>query len=311
MSQVNKWHKSGLLYAPGAGARHPKLVTHAANPLPVHLEADIYRVFYSGRDSENRSSVGSVDIDIVAKRVIAEEFSPGFIHGEPDTFYSHGVSIGNCYFAGGVQYMLFMGWQRPANAHWRGDIGRLIVDADHRLSLDGQGIFMGVDSTDPLSLSYPWVMTDCDGEYPYRMWYGSTMTWDAGNDEMVHVINSAVSLDGHAWERRGLALPFTLGQAQAFSRPSVVRNADGSYEMWFSYRSGTGMKYRIGYARSSNGDDWQLDLNNSGLDVSQSGWDSEMIEYPYVFDHKGTRYMLYNGNGYGASGFGLATLERN
>jgi len=34
------------------------------------------------------------------------------------------------------------------------------------------------------------------------------------------------------------------------------------------------------------------------------------ICYPYVFDHAGSRYMLYNGNGYGRTGFGIAILER-
>ena len=48
-------------------------------------------------------------------------------------------------------------------------------------------------------------------------------------------------------------------------------------------------------------------LNN----LSKTGWDSEMICYPYVFDRKGERYMLYNGNGYGKTGFGLAVLEGN
>ena len=30
--------------------------------------------------------------------------------------------------------------------------------------------------------------------------------------------------------------------------------------MWFSYRSGSGEKYRIGYATSENGSSWTLDL---------------------------------------------------
>jgi hypothetical protein len=33
------------------------------------------------------------------------------------------------------------------------------------------------------------------------------------------------------------------------------------------------------------------------------------MEYAAVFDCGGRRYMLYNGNGYGRSGFGLALLE--
>jgi len=34
-----------------------------------------------------------------------------------------------------------------------------------------------------------------------------------------------------------------------------------------------------------------------------------MIEYPYVFYHKEKRYMLYNGNGFGKTGFGLAVFS--
>jgi len=49
--------------------------------------------------------------------------------------------------------------------------------------------------------------------------------------------------------------------------------------------------------------------NNVGIEVSESGWDSEMIQYPYVFNHKGNKYMFYNGNGYGANGAGLAVLS--
>jgi len=42
------------------------------------------------------------------------------------------------------------------------------------------------------------------------------------------------------------------------------------------------------------------------LSVSESGWDSQMVEYPFVFDHAGARYMLYSGNTFGQTGFGLA-----
>ena len=141
------------------------------------------------------------------------------------------------------------------------------------------------------------------------MWYGSTVTWDAGNGEMLHVINHATSNDGDQWRRHGLSVPYQLGVAQAFSRPTVVKDTDG-FHMWFSYRRGTGQKYRIGYAFSTTGSKWELKLDETGIDVSAEGWDSEMIEYPFVLDHQGQRYMLYNGNGNGKTGFGLAVLER-
>jgi hypothetical protein len=302
-----KWKKLGLLYCPSGSNRHPKLLSHAANPLPVLIGGDVYRIFFSGRDANNRSSVGAIDIDIVTREIIQKYDKPFFECGPEGSFYADGVSIGNCYEVDGKQYMLFMGWQAPQDGHWRGDVGRLVVNKDLTLRLENDSPFMASDVNDPISLSYPWV---CEKENKvFIMWYGSTRSWDAGNGEMLHVINFATSTDGHNWDRKGLSVPYELGVAQAFSRPTVVRDSQGGYEMWFSYRSGTGDAYRIGHAVSKDGKEWKLALNEAGIDVSSDGWDSDMIEYPFVFDHKGQRYMLYNGNGNGKSGFGLAVSE--
>lgn len=302
----NKWQKLGLLYCPPTTGQHPKLISHAANPLPVLIEGNVYRIFFSGRDIDNRSSVGAVDIDIVSRKIIQEYNHPFFEHGPENSFYADGVSIANCYEVDGVRYMLFMGWQNPDGGHWRGDIGRLVVKPDLTLELENNVPFMPSDEMDPISLSYPWVRENEGGGF--SMWYGSTKTWDAGNGEMLHVINHATSNDGAHWMRDGLSVPYQLGVAQAFSRPTVLKDAAG-FHMWFSYRCGTGQKYRIGYAVSATGSKWELRLDEVGIDVSAEGWDSEMIEYPFVFDHKGQRYMLYNGNGNGKTGFGLAILH--
>jgi hypothetical protein len=298
------WRKLGRLFCPDGDRRHPKLLTHAANPLPVHVEGDVYRVFFSGRDSANRSSVGAVDIDLVQRRVVHEHPEPVFEHGPEGSFFADGVSIGNCYETPEGRYMLFMGWRNPADAHWRGEIGRLRLDRALGLSLDGKGPFMALDAGDAVSLSYPWVTREGSGR-GYAMWYGSTLTWDGGNAEMVHVIKRASSDDGKHWQKEGLAVPYGIGTAQAFSRPTVFADAAG-HHMWFSYRSGSGQTYRIGYAISPDGREWTLKLGDAGIDVSDEGWDSEMIEYPFVLEHAGACYMLYNGNGYGMTGFGLA-----
>jgi hypothetical protein len=302
---VMKWKKLGRLYS--AEPIHPKLMSHAANPLPILLEDDIYRIFFSGRDIENRSSVGFVDIDIVNGKIIQIPDRPVFEHGPAGSFYSHGVSIGNSYEASGGKYILFMGWHFPAERHWRGEIGRLRLNSNHSLTLDEESPMMPVNDQDPLSLSYPCVIRDADGLY--RMWYGSTNTWDAGNGEMLHTLCRATSVDGKAWHRQGLAVPYELGPAQAFSHPTVIGNLREGYRMWFSYRGNSGPKYRIGYATSTDGSIWVLQFDKAGIDVSKSGWDSEMIAYPSVFKHKDQIFMLYNGNSYGKTGFGLAVLE--
>src|SRR6185369_8823975 len=64
-----RWRKLGNIYQPAH--RHPKLLTHAANPLAVRLSGDVYRIYYSARDRDNRSSVGCVDMDIRARQVVA------------------------------------------------------------------------------------------------------------------------------------------------------------------------------------------------------------------------------------------------
>jgi len=45
------------------------------------------------------------------------------------------------------------------------------------------------------------------------------------------------------------------------------------------------------------------------IDESARGWDCEMIEYPCLFEHRGRSYLLYCGNVYGRSGFGIAVGE--
>jgi hypothetical protein len=300
------WQKLGLLYSPPPLGRHAKLATHAANPLPIHLEGDVYRIFYSGRDAQNRSSIGAVDIDIIRHQIIHDYDMPVFLHGPPGSFYADGVSLGNSYAIGSRRFILFMGWQSPAGKHWRGDIGALELLPDLSLKLASEHPLLGADAMDPISLSYPWV-SECV-ECGYAMWYGSTLTWEAGNGEMLHVLHHATSPDGLLWQRHGLAVPFSIGHAQAFSHPSVVQLEDGRLRMWFSYRSGRGDSYRIGLAvQETSG--WRLALDDAGIDVSPGGWDSEMIEYPFIFAHNGCHYMLYNGNGFGRTGFGIAIYD--
>ena len=299
------WKKLGQVYH--CKSIDEYLLSHASNPLAIHLKDDIYRVFFSGRDKENKSSVGYVDINIIEKIVLSTCKEVVVTYGDEDSFYSHGISIGNMYKIEDKNYIQFMAWQIRNGGHWRGDIGRLELNNNlDSLKLNPNSVYIGCNEEDKVSLSYSWIMKD---EGIYKMWYGSTIDWSSPNGEMVHVIKYATSSDGENWERKGLAIPYEIGVAQAFSRPTVLKDNQG-YHMWFSYRSGDGTKYRIGYAHSLDGITWDR-KKDYGIDVSESGWDSEMICYPFVFEHKGKIYMLYNGNDYGREGFGLAVLEDN
>ena len=76
--------------------------------------------------------------------------------------------------------------------------------------------------------------------------------------------------------------------------------------MWYSYSID---KYRIGYAESLDGIKWERKDEQVGITVSEFGWDSESIEHCYVFNHLNSKYMLYSGNDFGKSGFGIANLD--
>src|SRR5258708_13419220 len=109
-----RWEKLGRLYCPRPV--HPKLATHAANPLAVALDGDLYRVFFSGRDDQNRSSVGFVDVNIVSRQVMYVHDRPAFEHGPPGSFYSHAVSVGNPHQACSTPDNLFLGSPKPPDS---------------------------------------------------------------------------------------------------------------------------------------------------------------------------------------------------
>jgi hypothetical protein len=78
--------------------------------------------------------------------------------------------------------------------------------------------------------------------------------------------------------------------------------------MYFSYKNPK-YGYRIGHAFSNDGIKFERTNDENGLGISEIGWDSEMVEYSFVFKHDGRTYMLYNGNGYGQTGIGYAIKQ--
>jgi hypothetical protein len=140
------------------------------------------------------------------------------------------------------------------------------------------------------------------------MWYGSNLTWGADSADMSHVIKHCFSTDGIRWIRDGAtAIGFYHRGEYAIARPCVIK--DGSlFRAWFAWR---GEYYRLGYAESRDGIQWTRRDDLVGIAPSESGWDSEMICYPAVIDAHGERWLFYNGNGYGRTGFGIARLEQD
>ena len=139
------------------------------------------------------------------------------------------------------------------------------------------------------------------------MWYVSGTGWENGAEPRHRYhLKYAESEDGVEWRRDGtVCIDYRDEGEYAIARPCVLRDGD-RYRMWFCAR---GDAYRLGYAESADGIEWERSDEEAGIEPSDSGWDSEMVEYPWVFDHDGRCHMLYNGNGYGATGIGHAVMS--
>src|SRR5712664_933052 len=299
-----KWNKLGRVFT--TDNNHPWMVSHAANPVAEHLYDDVFRLYFSCRDADSRSHIGWAEVVIqLPFRVLRIAAEPLLAPGEIGTFDDSGVSLSCIKQINGRKYLYYLGWNLGVTVPWRNAIGLAIYDPiTATFQRYSKAPLLDRNDVDPFSISYPFVLQDAG---IYRMWYGSNLRWGKEQKDMAHLIKYAESDDAIHWDRKGIiALNFENESEYALSRPFVFKK-DSLYRMWYSYR---GESYRIGYAESEDSIKWTRKDRDGGIDVSESGWDSEMIEYPYVFEHKGERYMLYNGNGYGKTGIGIAVLER-
>jgi hypothetical protein len=295
------WKKTGLFYQPDPQRQWG--LTHAANPLPEQLEGSIYRLYFNCRDAQQRSFIGYLILD-VADGFKVLDLSPGpvFGPGPVGCFDDNGASLGCLATVPGLgKCLYYVGWNLSVTVPWRNSIGLAIWnEGGHTFARHSPAPVMDRHREDPYSLSYPAVLPTPTG---FAMWYGSNLAWGPTTSDMVHAIKYATSADGISWERSGqIAIPVQLPEWYAYSRPCVLREGE-VYKMWYTYR---GTAYRMGYAESADGQRWQLKNHEAGLEVSATGWDSEMTAYAWVFDHAGQRYMVYNGNGYGKTGIGAA-----
>ena len=303
-----EWVKKGLIFRPQGDIDW--MVSHAMIPFAESIGGDLYRVYFAARDKYNRSNGAYIEIDINnPKEILGISREPVLTPGELGTFDDSGALPSWIVNHGDEKYLYYIGYNIGVTVAFRNFVGLAI-------SRDGGGSFDKVsrapllerNDVDPYLTVTPCVLVE-DGVW--RMWYTSGTKWEEVKDDKprhYYHIRYAESSDGIHWDRQGVVcIDYQSSDEYAIARPCVVKE-HGLYKMWYCYR---GRSYRIGYAESKDGIRWERRDEEVGIDVSESGWDSEMIEYPFVFDHKGERYMLYNGNGYGKTGFGYAILDEN
>jgi len=296
-----KWEKLGLIFCPDNN--YPWMKTHAANPVAEHIEGNRFRVYFSCRDKNNCASIAFFEIDIHQPgKILAVSEAPILSPGATGCFDDSGVSMGCLIQEGDKRYLYYLGWNLGVTVPWRNSIGLAVSKSYAPFERVSYAPVLDRNDKDPFSISYPWVLFEND---VWRMWYGSNLKWGKQQKDMAHLLKYAESADGIHWEPTGeVSVDFKNDNEYAMSKPCVIKENE-TYKMWYSYR---GDAYRIGYAESKNGVNFNRMDESVGIDTSKSGWDSQTIEYPNVFEHNDQKYMLYNGNSYGLTGIGLAVL---
>lgn len=301
-----KWRKLGLVFCPKGDVEWMR--SHAANPVVEYLDENLFRVYFSSRDSKNRSQIASLIMELADGKAFVVDGSLRLVltHGKHGRFDDSGVTVTGLAYRGTQRLLYYLGWNLAVTIPFRNAIGVAVSEQDSQEFLRAsEAPVVDRNDVDPISLSYPFLLWY---EGRFRIWYGSCTEWDGGKvSDYEFSLKYAESKDGLNWTRtRGVVLGCDFPLEDAIARPHVIRE-NGLFKMWYSRKKG--LYYRMGYAESVNGLEWVRMDDRVGIDVSpDSDWDSEMIEYPFVFDHQGQRYMLYNGNGYGKTGFGLAVL---
>jgi hypothetical protein len=206
------------------------------------------------------------------------------------------------------------GWTRCESVPFNVAIG-IAKSNDNGMTFSkiGNGPVLSYSIDEPFVLSGPKIRKFNNLFYLFYI-AGSKWILVDGKSEPVYKIRMATSTNGINWKKHNQNLiESRIEEDEAQASPDVFFY-HGKYHMFFCYRQSVNYRnkengYRIGYAYSNDLISWQRDDSIAGIDVSEIGWDSEMISYPHVFELDCKVFMLYLGNQVGRYGFGLAELE--
>lgn len=298
------WRRLGRL--PLDTSRAPWASTHAALAALESVEDDGFAVYLSVRDDAGRSRIGRTTLAMSPGPSLAPlEPEPVLDLGALGAFDDSGVTS-SCLVAAGDQRLLYYtGWSLGVTVPFYLAAGLAVSERGGPFRRISAAPLLERSPVDPFLTASPYVLADRDG---WRMWYVSATEWRPTADGARHSyhIRYAESADGVHWRRDGrVSIDYETPDEHAFSRPCVVRDTD-LYRMWYAVR---GARYRIGYAESPDGLIWRR-RDELGFGAGTAAWESSMVEYPFVFDWQGRRYMLYNGDDYGRTGLGLAVIDR-
>jgi hypothetical protein len=309
-----KWIKKGLIYQPARQFKWNQ--SHAQLPIVDAAVAEKWRIYFATRDAQNRSTISYIEVEPGnPNNILNVHHEPILPFGALGAFDESGLMPVAIVTWKSKKYLFYAGWSLGRSVPYRNAIGLALSDDEGKTFTKlGAGPIFDLRPHEPYFTGTATILIESG---VWRAWYQSCTKWEmiADRPEPFYHLKYAESKDGISWKRLGVvAIDFKDDMEGGISSASVLRGEQG-YKMWYSYRGATGYRdhktrsYRIGFAESIDGISWTRDDLAAGIDVSLTGWDSEMIAYPNVLRHGGETFMFYNGNGFGRTGFGYAVSD--
>ncbi|EGQ7881099.1 hypothetical protein QTU67_002632 [Vibrio cholerae] len=307
-----KWKKMGLVYRPRR--KQPWNQKYAILPVPEFIENENrIRIYFGSTDNENFGRISYIEVDAdEPTKILYEHQKPVLDLGREGTFDDCGV-VPSCLVQKEECSLLYtVGFQRCVKVPYMLFAGLAMFEKNEPATMKRYSEAPILERTPerPISQGAPWVLYE-NGKYRMWHWYGTKWIEVEGKPFIDYHIGYAESDDGYTWSMTDnvcLAPIKELGEF-AVARPCVFKQGE-TYHMWYSVRLEKKM-YRIAYATSKDGLKWIRHTGDFGLEVSDDGWDSEMMCYPAVIEVKGRLLMFFNGNNNGETGFGVAEAELN
>lgn len=311
------WKKLGKIFDP-TEIETPEWMYEFAQA-PAILKFDNYiRVYFSCRPKPDakgqyKSYSAYVDLDNNdLSKILNISEKPILELGKLGTFDEFGTYPVSVIQKDSEYYAFYAGWTRCESVPFNTAIGMAKSKTADKFEKVGDGPILSYTLDEPFILSGPKIRKFNNKFY---LFYIAGRSWilDETKPEPIYKIRMATSDDCINWTKHNLDLIVSKDELEAQASPDVIFN-NGKYHMFFCYRGGKNYRgkengYRIGYACSVDLENWTREDEKVGIDVSEYGWDSEMISYPHLFEHNSKIYMFYLGNQVGKKGFGLAELQ--
>ena len=300
------WLKQGLIYCPSGELWWAR--RYAYLPTVEVISQNRLRIYFASLDENKYGRIGFIDVDAEQpKNILFVSQEPILDLGEIGCFDDCGVNPSYILNASGKKYLYYVGWQKCERVPYKIFAGLAISEDGISFRRHSQLPILDRTENELCIRSATTILKEND---QYKMWYVSAFKWITVKATLYpnYIIRYAESSDGIVWHNSpDVCIDFENENEFGFGRPYVIKE-NNLYKMWYSIRS-KDEPYRIGYAESMDGIKWKRKDHEVGIEKSKMGWDSEMICFPCVVDVNGRRYMFYNGNGCGTSGFGYAVKE--